>query len=499
MRCGGKTTQRTGGDAVVAGAISRREFLRMAAATLCAATGLGAGLGSLAAGCDDGQQTSNTTATIPGGATTTSSASTTTVTSSASTTVATGPPSGRALKVGVVSARSGHLALSGKADDWWMGLVAEARPDGVWCRDGLFHPLRFITRDNRSDPGLAAQAADKLIADDRVDIVLCSGPADLVNPVADRAELLACPCLCTLVDWRRFVLDRETKPGGPFRWTYAFGTGLEDVIANFVAMWDQVPTNKKVGLVFPDNAGGRAWADAENGLPGVAVSAGYQVVSTSLYAVPAEDLTSHISEFTKAGCEICCGAPSATDLILFWKQSLAQGYRPKVVTMGGALSAPHVLQAMGTGARNMTAESLWQPDRPYRDPITGMTCEELAEDYMTKTGDQWTSALAQYSGFEWAFDVFRRVADPGNRTEFMEQTRVTSLETCLGPIDLNAPVDVAGSVLSRRPAENVYKAPVGGVQWVAGDTFDFEPRLVTNVGSPDLAVTDSVQPMEYET
>jgi len=36
------------------------------------------------------------------------------------------------------------------------------------------------------------------------------------------------------------------------------------------------------------------------------------------------------------------------------------------------------------------------------------------------------------------------------------------------------------------------------VQWVAGDTFDFEPRLVTNVGSAGLAVTDTVMPMEYE-
>ncbi|MBN1321427.1 MAG: ABC transporter substrate-binding protein [Thermoleophilia bacterium] len=498
MRCGEDTVPQAADDPAAAETIDRREFLRMAAATLCTAAGLGAGLGSLVAGCDDGQRTSNTTATIPGGATTSSNASTTTVTEPTLTTVVAGPPTGRVLKVGVVSARTGHLALSGKADDWWMGLVAEARPDGVWCRDGLFHPLRFITRDSRSDPGLAAQEAVKLIRDDRVDILLCSGRVDLVNPVADQAEALACPFLCSLVDWRRFVLDRGATPGKAFRWTYAYAIGLEDIAANFVAMWDQVETNKKVGLIFPDDAGGRAWTDAGNGLPGAADAAGYDVLPPSLYAEPIDDFTPYISEFAKAGCEVCCGAPGAVDLVLFWKQSLEQGYHPKVVTVGEALSAPHVLQAMGAVARNMTAESLWQPDWPFRDSITGMTCGELAEDYMAKTGDQWTAALAQYSGFEWAFDVLKRVEDLDSRTEFMEQIRRTSLETCLGLIDVTAPVDVSDPSKSKRPAENVCKAPVGGMQWVAGDTFEFEPRLVTNVNSADLTVTHVVRPMEYE-
>lgn len=498
MRCGDHKTQQAGGDRVAAGAISRREFLRVAATTLCAAAGLGAGLGSLTAGCDNDRRTSNTTATLPGGVTTTSGTDVTTVSPATSTTVAAGPPTGSALKVGVVSARSGRLALSGKADDWWIELVAEARPEGVWCRDGLFHPLRLITRDSRSDPDLAAQAAAKLIADDEVDVVLCSGPPDLVNPVADQAEALRCPCLCSLVDWRRFVEERKTTPNGPVGWAYAHAVGLEDISANFIAMWDQLETNKKVGLIFPDTAGGRAWTDAENSLLRAAEDAGYEVVPTSLYAAPATDFTPYISEFARAGCEICCGAPDALDLILLWKQFLEQGYRPKALTIGGLLSASHVLQAMGAGARNMTAESLWQPDRPFRDSITGMTCRRLAEDYMNKTGDQWTSALAQYSAFEWAFDVFKRVQDPGCRTEFIEQTRKTSLETCLGPIDLIAPIDTSDPAKSRRPAENVSKAPVAGVQWVAGDTFEFEPRLVTNVDSVDLVVTDTVRPMEYE-
>lgn len=497
MQSGEKTARGSGDGSFVGGVVSRREFLRMAAATLGATAGLGAGLGSLLPGCDGGQQTSNTTATIPGGDTTTTT-ETTTTSGSTPTTVTTAPEKGRDLKIGVVSARTGRLALSGKADDWWIGLVSEARPDGLWCGDGVLHGFRFFVRDNQSDPHLAAESAKRLVLDDRVDVLLCSGGAELVNPVADQAEALACPCLCSFVDWRRFIFGRGGAPDEPFMWTYAHAIGLEDMAMNFIAMWDQVQTNKKVGFILPDDVQGRWWTDAVDGLPQAATAAGYEAVVPSLYAVPTEDYTPYILELMKAGCEICCGAPSVTDLLLFWEQALEQGYRPKVVTMGEILSAAHALQAMGSGARDLTTESLWQSDWPFRDSITGMSCGELAQDYIAKTGDQWTPALAQYSGFEWVFDVFKRIRDINSRAEFMDQTRRTVLETCLGTIDFTATVDRTDTAKSKRPAENIYKAPVGGAQWVAGDTFEFEPRLVANVNSPELAVRHVVRPMEYE-
>ncbi len=41
-----------------------------------------------------------------------------------------------------------------------------------------------------------------------------------------------------------------------FKWTYAYAIGLEDIAGNYLAMWDQVETNKKVGFVFADGPGG---------------------------------------------------------------------------------------------------------------------------------------------------------------------------------------------------------------------------------------------------
>ena len=53
-----------------------------------------------------------------------------------------------------------------------------------------------------------------------------------------------------------FLFGRGATPDTPFKWTYAQALGLEGIVANFIAMWDQVQTNKKVGFIFANDADG---------------------------------------------------------------------------------------------------------------------------------------------------------------------------------------------------------------------------------------------------
>jgi branched-chain amino acid transport system substrate-binding protein len=465
--------------------ISRREFLKIAGAA-GAVAGLGAGLGGTVGACTDTGDTPNTVATIAAGET------------SISTTAVSGAEKGRTIKIGLVSAKTGPLALFGKADDWWTKYGQVALPEGTLCRDGKLHRFDFLTEDSRSDPELAAQAADRLISEGEVDLLTCSGSADLVNPVADRAEALGCPCLSSFHQWRPFVVGRNGRPEAPFRWTYAHAVGLEDTTGRFLAMWEQVETNKKIGFIFADDANGRVWTDAAAGLPQAAAAQGYECVLPGPARLQSDDYSSHISEFLKNGCEICCGAMTVADFTTFWRQSLQLEYRPKVVTVGDALLFPQALEAIGPSAYNLTAESLWQPGWAYADSITGSTAQDLAADYMAKTGEQWIAPIAQYAKFEWAVDVFRRAADLDSKDAIISAVRTTKLDTCLGPIDFTAAIDTTDLGESRRPTENVYKAPVVGVQWGKGDTFEFQPNTVTTDGRPELPVVGSIEAMVYD-
>lgn len=476
--------------------ISRREFLR-AIAKIGAVVGCGGGLAAIVSACDETDVSSNTTATIrPGETTTTTTEPTTTITTT--TTVAARPESGRPLRIGLVSAKSGVLALSGKADDWWVALGLEAVGEGIVCGDGKLRAVRIAVRDCRSDPVVAARLASDLISGERVDLIMCSGDSAIVNAVADQAEARGCPCIADSVLWQSFVNGRGGSADKPFEWTYAHAFGLEDVVANYLAMWRQVATNKRVGVVLSDDIDGRIWGDATGGVAALAPEEGYECVVPSPYPASSTDFLPQIEEFVKSGCEICCCVMKTSEFVTFWRQAAGQGYRPKIVTVSGGLRFPQSVEVVGSTALNATGECLWHPSWPYRDSLTGKSAQQLVEDYQAKTGDQWTVALAQYAKFEWAVQAFKKAESIIDKEEVMARVRSAKLDTCRGPLDFTAPIAMAGPALSRRPAQNVYKVPVGGIQWVSGSMFPFEPRMIAGVKHPELPVEGVLQAMVYQ-
>jgi branched-chain amino acid transport system substrate-binding protein len=472
--------------------VSRRDFLKIAGVA-GATIGLGAGLGGVVAACGGTEETS-TTATVQ--ATTTSTAATTSTSLAETTTVSAGPEAGRDILLGLVSPKTGVLANFAKADDWWVDFALKtATPDGIIGGDGKKHMIQIKRTDSQSDSNRAAQVAGDLVTNDKVDMMMASGSPDTANPVAGQCEALGCPSIANFVPWQPFFFGRQQTPDptASFKWTYAHALGLEEIVANFIAMWDQQSTNKKVGFIFANDADGIAWTDLKTGLPPAVEAAGYTYTLPDLYPVPTEDYTKYISEFKKNGCEICCGTINTPDFTNFWQQSIQQGYNPKVLSIGKALLFPQTLEAIGDIAYNATVEGVWHPTWPFKDSITGMSCQDLANDYMTKTGEEWTAPIGQYGKYEWAVDVFKRVTNLDDKEEIIKMVASTKLETCLGPMDFTAPVQMG----TRHPVTNVYTPPVGGAQWVKGDKFKFEPVMVSNALSTELPVAAKVQPMAY--
>jgi len=464
--------------------VSRRDFLKMAGVA-GGAVGLGAGLGGVIAACGEEEETTTTTTSGP--------QETTSTTAGSTTTISTGPEGGRDIILGLVSPSTGPLALFAKADDWWVDYAMKAVPDGILAGDGKQHQIVIKRADSQSDVMRASQVAGDLFTNENVDLMMASGSPDTANPVADQCEALGCPSISNFVPWQPFYFGRGATPDAPFKWTYAQALGLEQIVANFIAMWSQVETNKKVGFIFANDADGQAWTDMTTGIPPAVEAAGYEYFLPDLYPVPSEDFTKYVSDFKREGCEICCGTITTPDFTNFWKQAVQQNYNPKVLTIGKALLFPQTLEAIGDIAYNATVEGVWHPTWPFADSITGATCQELADMYMADTGEQWTAPIAQYAKFEWAVDVFKRVTNLDDKEDIIDKVKTTKLDTCLGPIDFTASIEMG----TRHPVENVYTPPVGGAQWVRGERFPFEPVMVSNALSPEITPSASVQLMQY--
>ena len=467
--------------------VSRREFLKIAGIA-GAAVGVGAGLGGLVAACGE-EETTTTTA----GATTTTAGATTT-TAGATTTVSTGAEMGREIKIGFVTPLTGPLASFGIPDKYCVERATEAIGEGVVCGDGLKHPVTIITMDSQSDSNRAAQVTGDLINNNKVDLVTAASTPDTVAPVADQCEANGMPCITNDCPWQSYI---ATRSGGDitavYKWTYHTFWGLEDVQADFLDMWSQVPNNKVVGAMFPNDADGNAW------LPGWAPvwePAGYTAVIPSQFQNLTEDFTAQITEFKNAGCEIGVGVFLPPDFTNFWKQRAQQGWNPKIGTYAKCLLFPQSIEALGDLGIGLTTEVWWTPAHPFTSSLLGETCQQFADEFTKRTSQQWTQPLLHFIVFEMAVDTLQRATSVDDKEALLTAIKTTKLDTIGGPIDFTAPVIGATPPFQVGPChivENVYKTPLVGGQWRKGTTWPYELTICSNIAGPMIPVQDKVQ------
>ena len=170
------------------------------------------------------------------------------------------------LRVGHVSPRTGPLAGFAEADEFVLEAITKQFGNGI-ANNGKNWTVEIISKDSQSNPNRAAEVAADLILGDGVDIIVAASTPDTVNPVSDQAEVNEVPCITTDCPWQPYFFGRNGVPGTGFENTYHFFWGLEDVIGAFLDMWGSTDVSKTVGGLFPNDADGNAWGDAENCLP----------------------------------------------------------------------------------------------------------------------------------------------------------------------------------------------------------------------------------------
>lgn len=383
-----------------------------------------------------------------------------------------------AFKIGIVSPLTGPLAGFGEAQDWIISGLKDAMAS-------LPVPVEIIAKDSQSNPNRAAEVATELIEKDGVKLLLGKDTPDTTNPVADQAELNGVPCITNNCPWQPYFFGRGGNPAEGFKWTYHYFWGLEDVIANFVGIWDQSGVAKVVGGLFPNDADGNAWGDAKLGLPAPLAAAGYQLIDPGRYQPLNNDFSSQIAAFKAAGVEIVTGVMIPPDFATFWSQAAQQGFNPKVVTIGKALLFPASVDALGDRGDGLTTEIWWSPNHPFKSSLTGTSCRELADSYMAASGKPWTQPLGfAHSIFEVAFDVIKRTQDLNDPESILAAITATDLNTITGPISWKGGAN--------NPVPNVCKTPLAGGQWTKTDK-GYDLVITTNVQHPDIPVGGNVR------
>jgi branched-chain amino acid transport system substrate-binding protein len=398
-----------------------------------------------------------------------------------------GGDAGGTIKIGYVTPRTGALAPFGEADDFVLSQMRDVFADGLEI-GGTSWAIEIIDMDSQSDSDRAADVAGDLIVDEGVNLVLVSSTPDTTNPVADQCELNQVPCISTVAPWQPYYIGRGGDPASTepaFTYTYHFFWGLEDVIGVFLAMWNQVETNHTVGGLFPNDADGNAWGDAQNGFPPPLQEAGYTMVDPGRYTNGTNDFSAQISAYKEAGAQLLTGVPIPPDFTNFWTQALQQDFRPLVASVGKALLFPSAVEALGDQGAGLSTEVWWSPSHPFTSSLTDQSAQELADAYSEDTGKQWTQPIGfAHALFEVAADVLSRSGDPSDPQAVVDALAATQIDTVVGNLDWSA-----------GPVPNVAKTKLVGGQWREGTDYPYEIAIVANDDLTDVPTSGSVEPI----
>ena len=320
----------------------------------------------------------------------------------------------RTVKIGLVAPVTGPLAIFTEQLPWTIDQI-KAFTNGQIDVGGTKHPLEIIVRDSQSNPNRAAEVAKGLILQDKVDLVTTFATPETVNPVADQCEVSGVPCLSNDCPLEPYFFGRQGDPKKGFDWTYNYFFSAVNMADAYYDAWDQVPTNKVVGALWPNDNDGQAFSKI---FTGMAAKRGYQIVDPGRFDLPSGNYSAQIAAFKSAGAEIIAGVLPPPEFTAFMSAAAQQSLQPKVISMAKATEFPAAIAPLGARAEGLSVEVWWSATHPFKSGLTGQTSQELADAYQKASGKP---------GVDDARLPARAVRDGARRVQAHAETRRSSL------------------------------------------------------------------------
>jgi branched-chain amino acid transport system substrate-binding protein len=396
-------------------------------------------------------------------------------------------PEASTVKIGFVSPLTGPLGSFGEADPWIVSEFKKSLAKGVKIA-GRTYAVQIIAKDTQSDPARAGQVAKALINGSKVDLMLSTSTPETNNPVADASEAAGVPQVSTVQPWEAWYFGRGAKPGGknPFKWTHHFSFGVADFAGCYISQWNgPVKTNKKVGVLWPNDADGNAIRAA---LGPILTKAGFTIVDPGPYEDGLTDYSSQIAKFKAENCQIFNTFPLPPDFATFWRQAAQQGYAQQVkiaqIAKAGLFASEIV--ALGSLGYNLATAIYWGPTWPYRSATLRMSNQQLANAYTKATGRQWLQQIgATVAVFEVGLAALKASHNPKSKAAVARAFKTLVVPSPLGAVNF-ARGPIPGTVAN---------GPIIGSQWVkTSGKFKVEARVTEHHDDTKVPIAAKLKP-----
>lgn len=248
-------------------------------------------------------------------------------------------------------AREGRYVLDGIL--FWKRMVdAEG---GIYVKEyGKRLPVELIYYDDMSDKDTAIKLAEKLIMEDRVDVVITpytSALAYAVTPIFEKYKMfnVACGCTSDKIFERGLNYTVQVMPLGS-----TFEIPVVDMLWSLGV--------RKLAIIVAQDESALVKASA---CKSKWESLGGQVVMYETYPADATDLTPLVIQLRNSGAEALIGGNFLPDGLLLMRQMKENGVYLKHIDLFVAPAMDDFYKALGADAENVTGISVWEPTLRY--------------------------------------------------------------------------------------------------------------------------------------
>lgn len=305
-------------------------------------------------------------------------------------------PQGEPIIVGATLSLTGGLSVFGTLMEiGYKQAVDEVNAAGGLEVDGEMRPVELRILDNKTDPNLATEQAQKLYLQDGAVALLGPTTPPITIPVSAVAEQVQKPLVNGLTPIRAWL--GAAPEGG---WQYAWNFFFDEVAftdQQFLVS-DLVETNKKVAL-FTDTEEdgvvmGGMWTEK-------APTFGYEIAYHAKFPVGTEQFNQFIDEAKASGAEILIAQMVPPDAVALFKQMKALGWVPKLAFIEKAGNNGGWGQALGDIAVGTLTLGFWTPNFGYP------RAQEFVDMYQDQTGEteDLSTIVSAHTGAMILFDA----------------------------------------------------------------------------------------------
>jgi len=336
---------------------------------------------------------------------------------------------------GSAIAHTGKFAREGtnlkRAYDFWADLINAQ--GGIEVKGKKF-PVEIIYYDDKSDPATATKLMEKLITEDKVDLIFGPFSSDCVGPSSTITEKYKVPMIEAAGNARPLFTRG-------FKYLFCTLRPADELADPYMRLLSRTtPKPQTVAVIAPKAP---FYLSAAAGFKAYAGKYGLQVVHDETYPVEMEDITPILRKVKAKNPDVLCVGSHTVVAMMVMKQSKEIDFNPKAYCFSFGTLTPEFAKELGKDAEYALEYSYISPKAPFRDALLGTT-GQFIDSFKKKYGvyPDGTQACAAAGGIAFQTAIQKAGVTPPlteeKRVKVREELAKLDIDTGAGPVKFDA-------------------------------------------------------------